>query len=112
MKCRAVWVLQRFVRWSVLGFRLEEKIKAARQIQLLWRAYNARMNFIHTLADISIVQSVARRRITLHLVTPLISMRRLGSTPCLIELREWVETDDKMWEDQSVSTAKCLKAWR
>ncbi|KAK1745135.1 hypothetical protein QTG54_004426 [Skeletonema marinoi] len=53
------------VRSSLSQYVNEGQEVAATMIQTQWRSYDAQMNYINTLADILIVQSVARRWLTL-----------------------------------------------
>jgi len=78
------------------GYRVRSELRryvtagqevAATFIQSQWRSYDAQMNFINTLADILIVQSVARRWLTLRRMkrrkkkTPKFRAK-LGNTEC------------------------------
>ncbi len=53
------------VRSELSRYVVEGQEVAATLIQSQWRSYDAQMNYINTLADILIVQSVARRWLTL-----------------------------------------------
>ncbi len=53
------------VRSNLSRYVNEGQEVAATLIQTQWRSYDAQMNYINTLADILIVQSVARRWLTL-----------------------------------------------
>ncbi|KAL7552826.1 hypothetical protein ACHAWF_018717 [Thalassiosira exigua] len=66
------------------GYRVREELMryvrngqevAATFIQSQWRSYDAQMNYINTLADILIVQSVARRWLVLKKVKPRMRIR-------------------------------------
>lgn len=47
-----------------------KEVWAATKIQARWRGYDAQMNYLHTLADILVVQSMARVWITQQLILP------------------------------------------
>lgn len=59
------------VRSQLMRYVLQGQEVAATMIQSQYRSYDAQMNFINTLADILICQSVARRWLTLRKLKPV-----------------------------------------
>lgn len=95
---------------------------AATVIQSRWRSFDVQMNFMHTLADILIVQSVARRWLTMKLVVPYMQAEQLGGTECVVMdeySRERFEREQmnrframSTTENDNVGIDELLKAWK
>jgi hypothetical protein len=96
---------------------------AAIVIQCTWRSYDAQMNYIHSLADILLVQSIIRRFIANRRMAPLLQSSRLKGIQCQLvnkyspkrEVRE-MQVAQKEIDDGTKSSnnnmSDVLKAWK
>lgn len=68
--------------WLNTSFLTEDT--AATMIQSRWRAYWAEQKYLHVLADILLVQSVARRWIAQRLVLPYLTSHNIQNSDCIV----------------------------
>lgn len=72
---RGFAVRRSFDAWGLA----QTEVWAATKIQTRWRGYDAQMNYLHTLADILVVQSIARVWLTKRVVVPYLRAQKTAT---------------------------------
>ena len=108
-------IVESIVRRRAAILRVQEKKltlmeSGAIVIQARWRCYDCTMNYLHSMADILIVQSVARRWIamrTVHLYRA--EVHYIAATTIQRYVRGWIT---KVVYDQFMAARKIQSMWR